>query len=70
MITIKIFVSHKRSLKNVYTLLIKKPFSNCQATYQKELYLMFKKSGNFFSQNEHRGRFEPPQSPCSFSFAF
>ena len=29
----------------------RKIFSNCQATYQKELCLLFEKSGNFF----HRG---------------
>ena len=35
--------------------LFNKTFSNCQATYQKELYLLFKKSeSEHFSQSEHR----------------
>ena len=53
--------------KNIYMLIYKKSFkkclrlfhktfSNCQATYKKELYLLFEKSGNF-SQSEHRDSF-------------
>ena len=49
----------KKSLKNAYTFLTKKTFTNCQATYQKELYLLFEKSGNFFSQSGHRDRLDP-----------
>ena len=33
--------------KNIH-MFMKKTFSNCQATYEKELYLQFKKSDNFF----------------------
>ena len=40
---------------NFYVFLIKKCFSICQATYQKELYLLFDKSG-IFLQSEHRDR--------------
>ena len=36
-------------IKNVYAFLIKKTFSKCQASYQKELYLLFEKSGNIFT---------------------
>ena len=49
---------YDKSNKNIYMLIYKKSlnkclrlfhktFSNCQATYQKELYLLFEKSGNF-----------------------
>ena len=31
-----------------------KIFSNCQATYQKELYLLFEKSDNFFTERTYR----------------
>ena len=47
---------YKKSLKKCLRL-FHKTFSNCQATYQKELYLLFEKSGNF-SQSEHRDRFD------------
>ena len=43
---------YKKSLKKCLRL-FHKTFSNCQATYQKELYLLFEKSDNF-SQSEHR----------------
>ena len=60
--------------KNVYAFLIKKhfymmdqaqnstTFSNCQATYRKKLFLLFKKPGNFFS---HRP--DPPFPVCFYS---
>ena len=64
--------------KSVYTFLIKKhlymldlkqeTFSNCQATYQKELSLLFENQ-EILSQSERTDRLDPP-SPCSFSFAF
>ena len=47
----------------------RKIFSNCQATYQKELCLLFEKSGNFFSQSERTDRLDHPY-PCSFLFGF
>ena len=47
---------YKKSL-NKCLCFFHKTFSNCQATYKKELYLLFKKSGNL-SQSEHRGRFD------------
>ena len=37
----------------------RKTFSNCQATYQKELCLLFEKSGNFFSQSKHTDSLDP-----------
>ena len=43
---------YKKSLKKCL-LLFNKTFSNCQATYYKELYLLFEKSSNFL-QSEHR----------------
>ena len=46
-----------------------KTFSNCQATYKKELYLLFEKSGNF-SQSEHRGRFDSSPSRVCFYLLF
>ena len=58
--TIKIFTNHKKSLKNVYALLIKKTSSNCQVTYQKELYLLFEKSGNFFYRVNIETGLNPP----------
>ena len=48
----------------------RKTFSNFQATYQKELYLLFEKSGIFLSQKEHRDRLDTPLGPCLFPFAF
>ena len=66
--------------KNIYMLIYKKSFkkclrlfhktfSNCQATYQKELYLLFEKSGNF-SQSEHRDRFDSSAPPVCFHLLF
>ena len=59
-------------LTQIYVITIKifsnlKTFSNCQASYQKELYLLFEKSGNFF---ERRKRFDhtPPPSIHFYSF--
>ena len=43
-------------------------FSNCQATYPKELSLLFENQ-EILSQSERTDRLDPP-SPCSFSFAF
>ena len=37
-----------------------KTLSNCQTTYQKELYLPLEKSGNFFLQSERTDRLEHP----------
>ena len=48
----------------------RKTFSNCQATYQKELSLLFEKSGNFFSQNERTDRFYLPPLPMFFFVRF
>ena len=45
-----------------------KSFSNCQATYQKELCLLFEKSDNFLHRANVQIGFTP--SPCSFSSAF
>ena len=42
-----------------------KTFSNCQATYNKELSLLFEKSGTF-SQSEHRDRFGSSPPPVCF----
>ena len=64
--------------KNIYMLIYKKSlskclrlfhktFSNCQATYQKELYLLFEKSGNF-SQSERR--FDSSSPPVCFHSLF
>ena len=55
---------YKKSLKK-FLCLFHKTFSNCQASYQKKLYLLFEKSGNF-SQSEHRDRFD--SSPPLFVF--
>ena len=46
-----------------------KTFSNCQATYQKELCLSFEKSVNFFSQGKCKDSIEPP-SPVHFRSHF
>ena len=43
----------------------RKAFSHCHATYQKELSLLFEKSGNFFSQSECRDRLDPPLPPST-----
>ena len=56
----------KKSLKKCLRRFNKR-FSNYQATYLKELYLLFKKSGNLF-QSEHRDRLNP--SPPLSLFAF
>ena len=66
--------------KNIYMLiynksfkkglrLFNKSFSNCQATYKKELCLLFEKSGNF-SQSEHRDRFDSSPPPFCFHSLF
>ena len=59
---------YKKSLKKCLCL-FHKTFSNCQATYWKELYLLFEKSGNF-SQSEHRDRFDSSPSPVCFHLLF
>ena len=59
---------YKKNLKKCLRLL-NKTFSNCQANYQKELYLLFKKSGNF-SQSEHRDRFDSSSAPVCFHLLF
>ena len=59
---------YKKSLKKCLCL-FHKTFSNCQATYWKELYLLFEKSGNF-SQSEHRDRFDSSPSPVCFHSLF
>ena len=58
--TIKIFTCSyiKKSLKKCLRR-FNKTFNYYQAAYQKELYLLFEKSGNFFSQSEHRDRLNP-----------
>ena len=40
---IYMIASHKKQFKKCLRSFIKKTFSNCQATYQIELYLLFKK---------------------------
>ena len=67
--------------KNVYVFLVKtyficwtklqnsKTFSNCQATHQKELYLLIEKSGILFSQSKHEDRLDPPP-PAYFGSLF
>ena len=65
--TIKIFTSHKKNLTKCLCPFNKEGFSNCQATYQKELYLLFKKLGNFF----HRVNIEICLGPLPlFIFSF
>ena len=59
---------YKRSSKKCLRF-FHKTFSNCQATYKKELYLLFEKSGNF-SQSEHRGRFDSSPSRVCFYLLF
>ena len=59
---------YKKSLKKCLRL-FNKTFSNCQATYQKELYLLFEKSGNF-SQSEHRDSFDSSPPPVCFHLLF
>ena len=49
---------YRKSFKKCLRL-FNKTFSNCQATYKKELYFLFEKSGNF-TQSEHRDRLTPP----------
>ena len=62
--------------KNIYMLIYKKSlkkclrlfnetFCNCQANYQKELYLPLEKSDNL-SQSEHRDRFDSSPPPVCF----
>ena len=46
-----------------------KTFSNCQATHQKELYLLIEKSGILFSQSKHEDRLAPPP-PAYFGSLF
>ena len=66
--------------KNIFMLIYKKSlqkclrffnktFSNCQATCQKELYLLFEKSDNF-SRSEHRDRFDSSPPPVCFHSLF
>ena len=64
---IKIFTSHKKNVKKCLCPFNKKSFSNCQTTYQKELYFLLKKLGNFF----HRVNTEIGLSPLPlFIFSF
>ena len=66
--------------KNIYMLIYKKSFkkclrlfnktfSNCQATYWKELYLRFEKLGKFL-QSDHRDRFDSSPPPVGFHLLF
>ena len=66
--------------KNIYELIYKKSFKKClrlfnktfsnyQANYQKELYLLIEKWGNF-SQSEHRDRFYSSPPPVCFHLLF
>ena len=59
---------YKKSFKKCLSL-FHKTFSNFQATYQKELYLLFEKSINF-SQSEHRDMFDSSPSPVCFHLLF
>ena len=59
---------YKKSLKKCLRL-FHKTFTNCQATYLKELYLLFQKSRNF-SQSEHRDRFDSSPPPACFHLLF
>ena len=55
----------KKTLLYAERLSKQKKFSNCQAAYQKELFLLFEKSGNFFHRvNIEIGLTPPP--PVSF----
>ena len=58
-----------KKLKKCLCLFIK-IFSNYQAAYQKELYLLLKKSGSFFSRVEHRERLKPSAPPVCFHSLF
>ena len=64
--TIKIFTSHKKNLTKCLCPFNKESLSNCQATYQKELYLLFRKLGNFF----HRVNIEIGLSPLPLFIFF
>ena len=70
--TIKMFTCSyiKKSLKKCLRA-FNKSFSNYQATYQKELYLLFEKSGNFFHRVSIEIGLTPPLlSPvCFHSFS-
>ena len=55
---------YKKSLKKCLCL-FHKTFSNCQATYQKELNLLFEKSGN-----KHRDRFDSSPPPVCLHSLF
>ena len=59
---------YKKSLKKCPRL-FNKTFSNYQAIYQKELYLLFEKSGNF-SQIKHIDRFDSCPPPVCFHSLF
>ena len=48
------------SWKKCLRLFNKENFSDYQVTCQKELYLLFEKPGNFFSQSEHNDRLDHP----------
>ena len=59
---------YKKSLKECIHL-FHKTFRNFQATYQKELYLLFEKSDNF-SQSVHIEWFDSSPLPVCFHFLF
>ena len=59
---------YKKSFKKCLRL-FNKTFTSCQATYKKELYLLFEKSGNF-SQSEHKDRFNSSPPPVCFHLLF
>ena len=77
----KKFIKKRFMKKTVYVFLIKKHlylldraqnnkiFSNCQATYQKELCLLFEKLGNCFHRANEQIHLIPPPS-VSFSSLF
>ena len=61
------FTSHKKSLRECLHPFNKENFTNCQATYQKELYLLFQTLGILYGVHTEIALTLPPSPLFVFS---
>ena len=69
-ITIEIFTSHKKNLRECLHPFNKENFTNCQATYQKELYLLFQTLGILYGVHIEIALTLPPSPQVRFLSLF
>ena len=69
-ITIEMFTSHKKSLRECLHPFNKENFTNCQATYQKELSLLFQTLGILYGVHIEIDLTLPPSPQVRFLSLF